>query len=237
MKFVDTWKRRKEKQYRTLRKRGPSTIALVFVGMAMALWGLFAVLSSYPFALYLYYSIVPKTTIVLGQLIQETSRQMAGEEVRPAPVVTESQVVSELSRDQTLPDGHYINIPSIGVQTVIWEATNDHYEEALRKGVWRIPDFVDPTQAGQGRPMVLAAHRFGYLEWNQDYRIKNSFYYLPKLKEGDEIEVVWNQYRYKYIVRKIEEGIEVGDYGKDLVLYTSRFLQSPIRIFVYADRV
>ena len=46
MKFVDTWKRRKEKKYMILYKRGPSTLALVFAGMALALWGIFALFSA-----------------------------------------------------------------------------------------------------------------------------------------------------------------------------------------------
>ena len=48
MKFVETWKRRREKKYRILYKSGPSTLALIFAGVALALWGMFAILSSYP---------------------------------------------------------------------------------------------------------------------------------------------------------------------------------------------
>ena len=236
MKFVDTWKRRKEKKYMILYKRGPSTLALVFAGMALALWGIFALLTSYPIGLYLYYSALPKTTEILGRSIQETSKQMVAEEVKVIPV-TDPQVIAEITRDPSLPDGHYLSIPDIGVQTVIWEANSDSFEQALRKGVWRVPEFADPTQAGTGRPMILAAHRFGYLEWTQSYRLKNSFYDLPKLESGNEVEIVWNQHRYTYKITKVEEGTEIKDYSSDLVLYTCKFLKSPIRIFVYADLV
>ena len=85
--------------------------------------------------------------------------------------------------------------------------------------------------------MILAAHRFGYLEWTQSYRLKNSFYDLPKLESGNEVEIVWNQHRYTYKITKVEEGTEIKDYSSDLVLYTCKFLKSPIRIFVYADLV
>ncbi len=236
MKFVDTWKRRKEKKYMILYKRGPSTLALVFAGMALALWGIFALLTSYPIGLYLYYSALPKTTEILGRSIQETSKQMVAEEVKVIPV-TDPQVIAEIARDPSLPDGYYLSIPDIGVQTVIWEANSDSFEQALRKGVWRVPEFADPTQAGTGRPMILAAHRFGYLEWTQSYRLKNSFYDLPKLESGNEVEIVWNQHRYTYKITKVEEGTEIKDYSSDLVLYTCKFLKSPIRIFVYADLV
>jgi sortase (surface protein transpeptidase) len=239
MNFVETWKRRKQKRYQILYKRGPSTLALIFAGMAMALWAMFALLSSYPVGLYLYYTAVPKTTEILGKALQETSKQIAAEEVKAAaqPVVVEPTVVSEITRDPSLPDGHFLSIPRIGVETVIWEAPSDNYEQALRKGVWRTPEFADPTMSEQGRPMILAAHRFGYLEWQQSYRLKNSFYNLPKLKAEDEIEIVWNQHRYKYKIKMVKEATEIDDYGSDLILYTCKFLKSPIRIFVYADLV
>ena len=44
MKFFETYKRRKDKKYMILYKRGPSTLALVFAGMAFALWGAVAIL-------------------------------------------------------------------------------------------------------------------------------------------------------------------------------------------------
>lgn len=237
MKFVETWKRRREKKYMILYKRGPSTLALMFAGMAFALWGMLALLTSYPIGLYLYYTVLPKTSEYLAKEIQSTKQQMVKEEVKIAPTTTEPQVVAEISRDPSLPDGHYLSIPKIGVETVIWEAPSDSYEQVLRKGVWRVPEFSDPTLSGQGRPIILAAHRFGYMEWTQDYRLKNSFYELPKLKEGDTIEMVWNQHRYNYKVNKVEEGAQIEDYSSDLILYTCKFLVSPARIFVYASLV
>lgn len=237
MKFFETMKRRREKKYTILYKRGPSTLALVFAGMAIALWGMFALLTSYPIGLYLYYSASPKTSDFLAKDIQETSKQIVEEEVKVAPITTEPQVVAEIARDPSIPDGHYLSIPKIGIETVIWESPSDSYETVLRKGVWRVPEFSDPTMAGQGRPMILAAHRFGYLEWTQDFRLKNSFYQFPKLKAGDKIEIVWNQHRYKYQISSVEEGNEIKDYSSDLILYTCKFLKSPVRIFVYATLV
>ncbi len=34
---------------------------------------------------------------------------------------------------------------------------------------------------------------------------------LPDLKPGDEVEIVWNQHRYKYQVTKLEEGTQISD--------------------------
>ncbi len=236
MKFVETWKRRRQKKYQVLYKRGPSTLALIFAGMAMGLWAIFAFLSSYPVGLYLYYSVLPRTTELLGKALQQTSVEMTAEaKENPSPVVPESEIIPQISKDPTLPEGHYLSIPSIGVDTGILEAPSDQYETALRKGVWRVEEFGTPDKGN--KPMILAAHRFGYLEWTQQYRLKNSFYELPKLKVGDETEIVWDQQRYKYRVTKVEEGTEISDYSSDLILYTCKFLVSDIRIVVYAKLV
>ncbi len=236
MKFFETMKRRREKKYQILYKRGPSTLALIFAGMALALWAMFAILSSYPVGLYLYYSVLPKTTELLGKALQETSVSMTAQ-ARTNPVISVPQVDEKPGKDISLPEGHYLNIPNIAVDTIIWEAENSSYENALKKGVWRVPDFADPGKSGEGRPMILAAHRFGYLDWSQDYRLKNSFYKLPDLKNGDMVEVVWDQVRYTYQVQKVEEGTEITDYSSDLILYTCKFLVSPVRIVVYAKLV
>jgi LPXTG-site transpeptidase (sortase) family protein len=204
--------------------------------MAFTLWAVFAILSSYPVGLYLYYTVLPRTSEVLGNALQETSKSITSQ--AKANVVAPSETVStvEISRDVSLPEGHYLSIPKIGVDTIIWEGESDNYDKALKKGVWRVNDFATPDMAspGSGKPVILAAHRFGYIDWTQTYRLKNSFYKLPDLKPGDEVEIVWNQHRYKYKVTKLEEGEKITDYSSDLILYTCKYLVSPIRIFVYA---
>lgn len=234
MNYLEVWKRRREKKYRVLYKSGPSTLALIFAGMALALWGMLAFLSSYPVGLYLYYAVLPKTTVLLGQALQETSKVLLAEPKVNKSVV-EPNSVAEITRDVSLPEGHYLDIPKIGVNTAIQEAPTAEYEKALKRGVWRVPEFSEPGE--QGKPVILAAHRFGYLEWTQDYRLQNSFYELPKLKVGDEVEMIWNQHRYTYKVTGVEEGTEISKYSSDLIMYTCKFLVSPIRIFVYADLV
>lgn len=236
MRYLDIWKRRREKKYLILYKRGPSTLALIFAGMALALWGMFALLSSYPVGLYLYYTVVPKTTDLLGKALAETSKEISKVSINQNTNVVIPEIVG-VAKDVSLPEGHYVSIPKIGVDTVIWEGEGDDYEKALRKGVWRVGDFGSPDLSfgsAQDEPMILAAHRFGYLEWSQEYRLRNSFYKLPDLKKGDEIEVVWDQVRYKYQVTEVEEGTEITDYASDLIMYTCKFLVSPVRIFVYA---
>lgn len=131
-----------------------------------------------------------------------------------------------------LPKTNKLNIPSIGVNTDIEEATYDNYESALKKGVWRVSNFGEPNETGA--PIILAAHRYGYLAWTNSYRHYNSFYNLPKVKEGDTIIIDWEQREYTYGVYKVETGREITDYSADVILYTCESLSGEERIFVYA---
>jgi LPXTG-site transpeptidase (sortase) family protein len=230
MHFWTIYKRRIDKKYRVIYKRGPSTVALMFAGMAVAAWFIFASLSSYPVFAYLYYVVKPATSGLISKALQETS-------VRSKPTKVETNIPSNevAVKDVSLPEGHYLSIPKIGVDTILWEASGEEYEKALKKGVWRVGDFAEPGQSG--KPVILAAHRFGYLEWTQEYRLKNSFYNLPKLKVGETIEVIWDQRRYTYQVERVTEGTEIDDYSGDLILYTCKFLVSPLRYFVYAKLI
>lgn len=235
MNYWELWKRRREKKYQILYKRGPSVLALVFAGMALALWGIFALLSSYPVGLYLYYTVAPKTSELLGKVLTNTPvLKLGSDEVKA--IEKEPEQVIAVNKDTSLPEGHYLAIPKIGVDTVIWEGEGDNYEKALKRGVWRVDNFATPNEQS-GKPIILAAHRFGYLEWTQTYREKNSFYKLPELEGGDQISIVWDQVRYNYRVTRIEEGTEITDYSSDLILYTCKFLVSPIRIVIYAERI
>lgn len=134
--------------------------------------------------------------------------------------------------DKSLPYDSKIIISSIGVNTAINEANADNYEEALKKGVWRTPNYGTPYN--RDLPLIVAAHRYGYLRWSNAYRKENSFYNLPKLENGDTIEIIWNQRKYIYAVYDIREGEEIEDYSADLIMYTCRDLTSSVRIFVYA---
>lgn len=131
-----------------------------------------------------------------------------------------------------LPSENRLIIPFIGVDTQIQEATSDNYEEALRKGVWRVSDFGTPFS--RQRTTILTAHKFGYLKWSNLFRRKNSFYSLPKLKEGEIVEIIWKQRKYVYKIYGTGESEEITDYSADLILYTCESLNSPVRIIKYA---
>lgn len=133
--------------------------------------------------------------------------------------------------DPTLPKINTLIIPSIGVNTQLREATYENYEDALRLGVWRVSDFGAP---GEAKPIILAAHRYGYLAWTNQYRRLNSFFNLPKLKVGDIVTIVWHQRKYTYEVYNEEKGTQISDYSANLILYTCVTLTGEERIFKYA---
>jgi len=126
-------------------------------------------------------------------------------------------------------------IPAIGVDGNINEATLDNYESALKNGVWRVSDFGAPN--ANSMPIILAAHRFGYLAWTDIFRRQNSFYNLPKVKVGDVVEINWQQRHYVYEVYSEAQGTAITDYSADLILYTCESLTGNQRFFVYAKLI
>lgn len=187
------------------------------------------VMVSYPVAALVWNIIFPKTSAALAKLLAK-------------PVTTsEIQVLEPQSefvlpeQDLTLPKETIVRIPKIGVETQILEAPQENYESALQQGVWRVPDFGVPIK--EGPPIILVAHRFGYLNWTQQFREENSFFNLPELENGDRVEIIWDQRRFIYEIYQSEDGTEITHYTADLILYTCRFLESDIRIFRYAKLI
>ncbi len=151
------------------------------------------------------------------------------------PMPASNQPGSEVYQprfDAMLPLTTNLKIPSIGIDTEIYEATKENYEEALKKGVWRASDSGTPYNRTE--PTILAAHRFGYLAWSNIFRKKHSFYNLPKMEVGETVEITYKQRKYLYEVYAESSGEDISDYSADLVLYTCENLNSPVRIFKYA---
>ena len=169
-------------------------------------------------------------------LIELAKTKLSGSEVNSLTKAAENASARDLPTfNSTLPKTNRLVIPSIGVDTGIEEATLNDYEGALKKGVWRVSDFGQPDKFGA--PVILAAHRFGYLAWTNSYRHFNSFYNLPKVEVGDTIEIDWQQREYTYGVYKTEIAKEISDYSADLILYTCESLSGKERIFVYAKQI
>jgi len=184
------------------------------------------VLAVVAFAPGVIYSINPDATNKISQLIKSTAQK----EVETIP--TTQEPAYQPAFNSNLPEENRLIIPSAKIDTKVNEADWENYEDALKKGVWRVPDFGTPY--GRSRPTILAAHKYGYLKWSIPYRLKNSFYNLPKTKVGDTVEIIWKQRKYVYEIYKEEEGEEISDYSAELILYTCEALNTPIRVFRYA---
>jgi sortase (surface protein transpeptidase) len=134
--------------------------------------------------------------------------------------------------DFSLPITNYLKIEKVGIETDVLEG--EDYEKILENGIWRVNDFGTPED---NNAIILVAHRFGYFNWTQEQRDVHSFFNLPNTRVGDRIEIVWNQRKYIYEIYKLEENTIITDYDADLILYTCKLYNSPVRIFRYAERV
>ena len=135
-------------------------------------------------------------------------------------------------KNSNLPTGNWLIIPRIGVRTEL-RVTVDP-AEALKQGVWMAPGYGKPGDE-YDLPIILAAHRFGWDWWWQtDYWKYHSFYNLPELEPGDLVEIIVDQRKWTYEIYAGEQGEEITDYEANLILYTCKFLDSPLRHFRYA---
>lgn len=175
-----------------------------------------------------YYLIFPAD--VLEIVPQEQGTPLGGAFDEPILEKPEEKLYAP-PKDKTLPEGDWLIIPRIGVRTELRKTQNP--DEALQQGVWHVPDFGVPGDRTQ--PMILAAHRYGWQWWwKSDYWKYNSFYLLPDTEPGDIIEVISDQRKWIYEIYAGEEGEQITDYNADLILYTCKYLQSPLRHFRYA---
>jgi len=153
----------------------------------------------------------------------------------PEPIITRAPrpPLKLPAFDASLPKQNTLIIPRIGVRGVLQEGTDSKKE--LYEGIWRVPEFGTPLR--NDNPIILAAHRFGYIEWSATFRKTNSFANLPSLKVGDTFQLVWEQRAFVYKIYKTVEDTKLTDYNADIILYTCKHLKSPVRIVVYANLV
>ena len=180
----------------------------------------------------IWYSVSTTATETEAATIQEQLTEI--EEYEPEEVEEIEEPETTLPPlDTSLPKEKMLRIASIGVDSEISEKLSA--DEGLEEGIWIVPDFGTPEI--NDLPIIIAAHRFGYVYWSSDFRQKSSFYNLPKLKVGDRVQVIWDQRSYEYEVYKAEDNTQITDYEADLILYTCRMYNSPVRVFRYLSRV
>ena len=124
-------------------------------------------------------------------------------------------------------------IPSMLLDQPIYEGTVRNQYPTLDKGIWRWPAGSTPDKGGN---TILIGHRFTYTN------PRGVFYFLNKVKVGDEIGVTWNNKSYAYKVININEvppndtAIENQSSNPELTLFTCTPLWLPKdRLVVVAD--
>lgn len=203
----------------------PSKMSLIFGSVALAVGMLAVIAFGVPVVPMVWYTLRPSTVSGLEEILVE-------------PVATKTHAYGrevddwQPPFDPSLPEGNWVGTHKIGLKTLVREAHLEDYESALKLGVWRVPDFGTPDD--RQLPVILAAHRFGYLKWSNTFRRENSFYNLPKLQVGDRVYIVWAKRKYVYEIYAGGEGTEITDYKADLIMYTCQYLESDRRIFRYA---
>ncbi len=204
-----------------------------FVIIGVTFWlsaTLLAFLPSWP---HLYYRLFPQTSGTLASTIASTVSADSLPTSFPSSTSTLDVVPPLPDTDPSLPKENGLLIDKIGVKGEIHEGTD--WEEILKQGVWRVPEFGTPEDSSL--PTILAAHRWGYLDWSAAFRKLNSFYSLPNVEVGDTIKINWGQRQYEYKVYSVSSGTKITDYSTDLILYTCQLWNSPMRFFVYANRI
>lgn len=196
----------------------------IVIGFFFLLFALVAIMI--PVWPYVWYRINPNET--------DRDVEKIVKEITPHKVEARENVISNIPPiDPALPEGLFVIIPKIGVESPI--STSRDYNDGLEKGSWIVSNYGTPEKTEL--PIILAAHRFGYSSWSTEKRNKISYFNLPNTGDEDEVYIYWNQRKYKYRIYKAEESTYISDYTADLILYTCKFFNSPIRIFRYAERI
>jgi sortase (surface protein transpeptidase) len=141
-------------------------------------------------------------------------------------------------KDLSLTEKNTLIISKIGVKAEI--ITGEDPVEALKKGPWIVSDYANPEQnylEETTKSIIIASHRFGYSTWSTELRNQISFFNLPQTKVGDHITIIWNQREYVYEIFETDENKYIKDIEADLILYTCKYYNSPIRIFRFANLI
>lgn len=212
-----------------MKKKGVEKISKLYniTGVIVLFLGFILILV--PTIPYIWYIINPEaTTSEINTLVAEVIPE---KDIAEIPVITDDKPLPPL--DPNLAKENFVLIDKIKVYSPI--QAGEDYIEALKRGSWIVPEFGDPINSD--KPIILASHRFGYSSWSTDMRQKISFYNLPSTTQGDIIKILWDQRIFEYEIYKLEESSYITDYNADLILYTCKFFNSPIRIFRYAKAI
>ena len=138
----------------------------------------------------------------------------------------------KVNKPASIPADNRLVIPALGLDEHIYGGQSMY---ALHFGVWLRPNGSTPDK---GSNTVMVGHRFTYTN------PRGVFYYLDKLKPGDQIAIYWQKKPYIYEVHDISEvlpsdaAVEAPSDGNRLTLYTCTPLWSlKDRLVVVAERI
>lgn len=197
----------------------------IYTVLGFSLLLLTLVLVAVPISPYVWYRINPAET---DREIEKITVDVVEEDIKQGDG---KKNIPTLNED--LPEGYHVIISSISVNSPVSDSRD--YTKALRSGSWIVPEYGTPEK--DELPIIIASHRFGYASWSNEFRNRISFFNLPKTDIGDTVSIYWNQREYVYKIYGKEESTYISDYNADLILYTCKYFNSPIRIFRYAERI
>ena len=143
-----------------------------FLVSGISLWTLAVVFALLPVWPHVYYRISPRASETLASTIAYTVTEEPGTINQPSPTLTPAPTPTPITLpdfDPSLPEKDGLIIEKIGVRGEIHEGAD--WNTILKQGIWRVPNFGTPDRPGQ--PVILAAHRWGYLEWSAAFRKLN----------------------------------------------------------------
>jgi sortase A len=125
-------------------------------------------------------------------------------------------------------------IPAMLLNQPTLEAPESQWFSVLKQGIWRWPGSSTPNHGGN---TVFLAHRFSYTGPH------GAFYYLNKLKIGDQIGVLWDGKTYTYTVVNSTEvaptdtAIENNTPDARITLFTCTPLWHPVNRLVVVAKL
>lgn len=210
------------------KKKTLKIITKVYIFLGFFFLAISLVFVLIPITPYIMYRINPDLT---DTEIDSISRRISDDPIIPVEVDEKRNTLPDFDSD--LPEESYLLIPDIKVSSPIGQSSTP--EDSLKDGTWMASEYGTPED--NSLPIIMAAHRFGYVYWERETRNRVSFFNLPDTGIGDSIEIIWNQRKYEYVIYAADESSFIKDYEADLILYTCKYFNSPQRIFRYANRV
>lgn len=162
--------------------------------------------------------------VIIGPFVPAIVFHVQSHTGRQRQLTHDLQAARNSQNRRTAPLANHIIIPSMLLDQPILEGPESQQYKILDRGIWRFQWSSTPDKGGN---TVLIGHRFTYTN------PRGVFYYLNKVKPGDQIGVWWNNRAYIYKVASITEvpptdtAVEAPSKQAELTLFTCTPLWLP----------